>query len=117
LRCAPCSSSSQSCSPILVDEPNSVGWLLALAGVAALASVENDRWIFGSALRCLEAVVWAIGIHATGGDRPLLPTSSRPSCAAGAGGGIRSALLTAGFGVVGLAAGGEITDAGVGDRS
>ena len=27
---------------LVVDEPNSVGWLLALAGVAALASVEND---------------------------------------------------------------------------
>ncbi len=101
---------------LVVDEPNSVGWLLALAGVAALASVDNERWIFGSALRCVEAVVWAIGVHATGGDNsPLLPYLIAPVFAAGLAGGVRSALLTAGFGVVGLAAGGEITETAVGN--
>jgi signal transduction histidine kinase len=99
---------------LAVGESTSVGWLLALAGVAGLASVENERWpVFGPAARCLEAVVWAVGIRATGGNEsPLLPYLIAPVFAAGLANGVRAAVVTAACGVLTLVAGAQANDAG-----
>lgn len=88
---------------LLLEEPSSVGWLFALAGVAVLASLQNQRSTGAAVARCLEAVVWAMAVLATGMETsPVLPYLIAPAFAAGHAASVRGTAVTIAFAIGGL---------------